>query len=694
MIYVWIVAIERYGADSVRAKGPIDISEPIGRMAIELAIAFAKREPTATIILSVSLPDTDAYKAQLTALPFNITVTGAAQSDLRKALTLLQGSGHLLTYWVGHGIMSKDKRLVLTADSEGLDDLRAYDVDSILRHLRSRVYPRMQIGFFDACANVFPQATVTTLGGPGDVSTDQYFYFAASAGQVTPANTLLGGFSGTVISELTDPLREFPPDAKKLFADLRRRFDEARLSTRAFPLQWTEASGESWSRQGGAHDEMLSQHARAAWCTVGEFEQLRASAGGCVDDATLSQALREETLDDLLLKLRQTCKEPIKVALLTDAWSRLSLARALEDPCVALGLPWQDWLALQNQVTALNNLHQAPPPDGIVDLLLTVLSQTRPERGWDALVKLLGLAARRVRQTDFRRADAILEAVRRQRVLQPRIEEALASLPKAEGPVFLLIGLLYEVAEKKISLAHTWIYDADGELDPQWSHVAASGSSPVEYVNALIEIAKELYSDRTLIIELLAPDDLLCSPREFLELVDPDLKTRVWLEADNVIVLRWHNRMKGDARFQPGTWKRRAREIQHQLSGAVSLTCAWAGDSREGLILGLPFAGPSIDAPQRNRGEFFTELKRGVPFMCWPRASPSNLAVFKQSVCDFVETNGIADAPSDRLFSLAEALRIAKQDSQSDLLDLWMFVDDPVRNPYQKWHYVEPSKSS
>lgn len=699
MTYIWIVAIERYGADRGDQRGPIDISALVGVQALELAKDCAARDPQAQIVLSVSLharPEYIALKAELSAC---VKFTGASQPELRTALNLLQGAGTLLVYWVGHGIMSKDKRLVLAADSEGLDDLRAIDVDSILRHLRSKSYPRMQLGFFDACANVFPQATVTKLGGPADEPTEQYFYFASSAAQVAPANTTRQGFSGTVIAALTDPQREFPPDARKLFADLRSRFDELHLSTRAFPLQWTETSADVWSRQGGVQDEALIRAARVAWCSLGEFEHLRGPAGGCVDDTTLAEAVRDEAVDPLLHRLRETCSERSKVTLLADSWERLKLARSLENDAVALGLPWQDWLVLLEHAPGLHGPQLASSPDSIVDLMLTALAHTRPLAGQDCLVRLLGLAARRIRPIDAGRADALLQAVGQNPILQPRVDAALASLPQVAGPAFLLIALLYESADKRITVAESWVYHVTGESDQAWKKsVRAVDGSMVEQVNALIEQAKSLYSDRPLVIELLAPNELLCGPREFLELIDSELDTKVRLEEENVITLRWHDRMKGDARFLPGTWKQRAREMERQLHVTAEMTCAWADEVPGGQILGIPFPGPSVEVPQRNRGQFFTEMKRGAPYMCWPRTAPADLPTFKQAVRTFVTTHGAVGAPplgpSDRLIRLAEALRCAKRGSgTADLLDLWLFVDDPARNPYDKnVRFVETPK--
>ena len=109
MTYIWIVAIERYGADRGDEKGPIDVPALVGLQALELAKDCAARDPQAQIVLSVSLHVRPEYIAVKAELPACVKITGASQPELRTALNLLQGAGTLLVYWVGHGIIGRSR---------------------------------------------------------------------------------------------------------------------------------------------------------------------------------------------------------------------------------------------------------------------------------------------------------------------------------------------------------------------------------------------------------------------------------------------------------------------------------------------------------------------------------------------------------------------------------------------------------
>ena len=143
----WIVAIERYDGTELNVK------TRVGAWALELADLLLKRGVT-RIVLSSSLNDDPSYTARLTALEAaGVARTGASQADLQNAIETLHGTGALLIYWVGHGIMAPERQL-LCADSRKASQLRVLSADSLLTHLGPPEFPRLQIGFFECCAQI------------------------------------------------------------------------------------------------------------------------------------------------------------------------------------------------------------------------------------------------------------------------------------------------------------------------------------------------------------------------------------------------------------------------------------------------------------------------------------------------------------------------------------------------------------
>lgn len=686
--FAWIVAIESY-APAAGDGASIDIGEPIGKLAVELATTIARRDPEACVVLSSSLPDTAQYRQLLAQVPDRVLRTGASQQALQDALSALRGEGTLLVYWISHGVMARGRRLLLCADSR-IADLRAIDVDSLLTHLRGDAYPRTQMGFFDACAQVVPDPAVLSLGGSGDRDTEQYFYFSAAAAQVASADTQTTGFSRTVVAALSDGERAFPPPPAELFAELGRRFDALQLSTRAFPLHWTTGSGTDWSSKGGADDAATARHAAAARCSAGEFEQLRVAAAGYIPDHVLCGALRDGDMELMLELLARAADDEVQLRgqLLSDAWGRLKLAREIEEVCLGIGLSWREWQDLRDQVVALDNLPTTPPPDSLPALLCKLLDQAKPQRGLDSCIRLLALAARRARRSGKGIATGFEQAARALPPLAGRWTRAVAHLPRADSRVFLLIGLHHDGASRTLSIVGSWLY-LDNDMDTGW-HVAPSAGTLVEQVNELIQVAKVRHAESKLVVELLAPNDLLCSPRALFEMTDSELGTCTWLEAQSIFILRWHDRMKGAARFQPGTWMQQADHIERCTANTPELDIGWLGDPPQGHIVGIPFPGPAPDDLGRNRAAFFSALLQGAPWMCWPREVHDDEAAFKQRIRAFVHDHGALWPGQPH--RIAEALQQARSSGTDPLLcSLWLFIDDPRRNPYT-WTYLETAQ--
>ncbi len=681
----WIVAIEYYGVKGA-AEGGLASPGPVGKLALELAEAITERDSQTRILLSHSLPETETYRLQLARLPASILQTDATQQDIQNALNLLHGEGTLLIYWIGHGVMSSNRRLLLCADSVDIANLRTIDVDSLLTRLRGSEFPRTQMGFFDACAQLVPSSNALSLGGRTEVPTRQYFYFSASAAQVAAADTGPSGFSGTVIKLLTDPDREFPPNPSPLFADLERRFDDLQLSTRAFPLQRTNGSGEIWDSIEGEHT--WDHFARAARCSLCEFDHLRISAGGYIDDETLSTALRFYDLDAMLERLDEPGNDVPLVHrhLVKDAWERLQLARALELLCVGIGLSWSEWQELCQQVVALDNL-KTSSADSVASLMLNLLDQGNPDRGLDSCIRVLSLARRRANRKAPGLVGNFETEARALPQLAGRWDAAVMTLPRPDGPVFLLLGLHRDSQSGTLSIAESWLYH-DNEIDSAWKVSPVVGSL-VEQINEFIQMAKIRY-DRPLTVELLAPSALLCSPRELFELVDSELGTNTWLEAENTVVLRWYDRMKGNLRFMPGNWMHQAQSRLSYLGGNPNIDIEWIDEPVTAHIVGLPFPGPSTSEPKRNKEPFFKALLKGDPWMCWPRVEPGDSIAFKSRVREFIQLHGVSEGRQP--LAIAEALRLARSHGEnSDLCSLWLLIDDPKRNPF-KWNFTETNQ--
>jgi hypothetical protein len=204
-------------------------------------------------------------------------------------------------------------------------------------------------------------------------------------------------------------------------------------------------------------------------------------------------------------------------------------------------------------------------------------------------------------------------------------------------------------------------------------------------INELIQAAKSRHADRQLFVELLAPHHLLCSPRELLTVANSSIGTRTWLETKSAFILRWHDRMKGDENFFPGDWAQRTNDIERSLTGAPGIDIGWLDEPPPGLIVGLAFPGPSPYGPDRdrNRETFFSALLKGDPWMCWPRVEHADRGAFKQAVRDFVLAQGAGRKETPHY--LAEALRAERsRNGDAMLCSLWLFIDDPKRNPYDE----------
>jgi hypothetical protein len=145
--------------------------------------------------------------------------------------------------------------------------------------------------------------------------------------------------------------------------------------------------------------------------------------------------------------------------------------------------------------------------------------------------------------------------------------------------------------------------------------------------------------------------------------------------------------MKGAPRFQPGNWIQQAQIRLSYGETNPDLGIEWINERQPGHIVGLPFPGPSLGEPSRNQSPFFTALLKGDPWMCWPRVAPGDSDSFKRHVREFIEHHGARQATQPH--TLAEALRQVRSNGEDLILcSLWLFIDDPKRNPYE-WRFTE-----
>jgi hypothetical protein len=258
------------------------------------------------------------------------------------------------------------------------------------------------------------------------------------------------------------------------------------------------------------------------------------------------------------------------------------------------------------------------------------------------------------------------------------VEESYACLleemPVVNDYLFLLLAIDWEPSTRTASLIDAWIYPGiNGGFD---TRELPTRKCLAEQISATIQRAIQEFPERPLRIELLSPKELLCVPRDLLELLDPDLGTCTWLEAEHPITFRWHDRMKGDERFFPGTWKAASFALRDEIGRATSLSCEWrprADDERgNGHFVGLTFPGPCPSDSGRNRAQFFGEILKGKPYMCWPRNESHDLGSFKAAVGRLLANSKLTNLP----------ITLRNERSELAITNLVVLIDEADRNPY------------
>jgi hypothetical protein len=669
----WIVAVEKY-------SGPeLCIKQPVGSWALEFAELMLDNGAS-NVVLSTSLNDVPSYLPKLEKLRArNVVCTGATQADIQNTLEKIRGTGTLFLYWVGHGIMAPSRQM-LCADSQKMSALRVVSADSLLKRLRAPEYPRLQIGFFECCAQVVmnPPA-VLDLGGDGRTITRQFFYHAASAGETATGSTQTPGFSSTVLQAIR-ALKPFPPDPVTFFDGLKASLGKIPMQTRPF-LQRTEESGDVWSTGDPNSSNEISEAAGVAGLVLTQFDRLWQpvrTAG--VTPVEVANAYANGTLPAFIENLR-TLRPMIAAPYLLDKAARqLDLEREFEPFCLKLRLLFQEWLALYDRLIADYPIGMPERLEDLPRLLLSALDKAQEETGLRLFIKLLLMAAKRGEKREMQHSIKLRKALASHPRLEPLYLSVVDEMPVEDDQLYLLLALDWEPNSQTASLIKAWI--SPGANSPFDQRKLPTRSKLAEQINAVVQKVLEEFPEKPLTIELLTPNDLLCAPRELLELVNTDLGTRTWLEDQHPITLRWHDRMRGDDRYRPGSWKQLGQVIRATAEGAESLSCGWrppvAGVDGSCHVVGLSFAGPCPSDPRRNRPQFFEELLKGSPYMCWPRNAQEDIESFKSAVVDLLNRS--------RLNSLPTALRDGRSDEL--LKDLVILIDEPHRNPYSDLDYL------
>ncbi|VTU15152.1 hypothetical protein H6CHR_00136 [Variovorax sp. PBL-H6] len=699
-ILAWIVAVECHAAPPGK-RNSLDFKAPVSLRALEWAEWLRDRAEVELLMNVSATPGSDEAARVDTLRPRLLNGAEAHRADaasLRASLGKLARTPPadvLLLLWIGHGVMNNRQRYLLTQDTEDLENLQSWDLDSLLQHLRSARMPPLQIGAIDSCAQVISDRPGNVqLSGTGKTSRLQHFYFSSTAAAIASLNP----FEPTLASMALDVLKaiEWPPSPRPLDALLMDRV--AGLASRPVRFEWTQGSGDQWSSRFGSGDDdrAMAANARRAQLSEVLFRHLwldLASTGET--PAALAKAIRGDTLEALAKKIEGNAPDAPEPDLLRDAWDRVKLVQQWAPRLATLGLSVPQWTELARHL-ANEDARHAPQFAELRELLLWSLDMNRDVtrnqgRAHAALLRLMLMAMNQAaepgapaRSTDAAaRLDAELKADPLMAPLLAAVQPT-ADLPK--GSVVIYIELEHRANALEPSVQRYWLL-RDSVIEPG-ADLELEGPMG-EQLNTLINHVQRDEA-RPVRVELLAPFLLLCGQREWLsysvdigELTGNPADTgaalqRVELDAVWPICWRWKERLQGkEAKLQPALWQQRGRQAQERARASEQLHCRFDDEQRaagedEAHVLGLIYLPPSPSQRGRNLGKFFKHLIDGEPYMVWPGAEPDDAAAFKNTVRAWLA--------GQRLNKLPEALCQAR--SGSKLPELVLFLDEPDRNPY------------
>lgn len=699
-ILAWIVAVECHAAPPGK-RNSLDFKAPVSRRALEWAEWLRDRAEVELLLNVSAVPGSDEAARIDTLRPRLRNGAEAHRADaasLRASVAKVaraQPADVLLLLWIGHGVMNNRQRYLLTQDTEDLENLQSWDLDSLLQHLRSARMPPLQIGVIDSCAQVISDRPGNVqLSGTGKTSRRQHFYFASTAAAIASVNP----FEPTLASMALDVLKaiDWPPLPRPLDTLLMDKVES--LASRPVRFEWTQGSGDQWSSRSssGDDDKAMAANARRAQLSEVLFRHLwldLASTGET--PAALAKAIRDDTIEALARKIERSAPDAPEPDLLRDAWGRVKLVQQWAPCLAALGLSVPQWTELARHLVNEDARH-APQFAELRELLLWSLDMNRDVarnqgRSHAALLRLMLMAMKQAAEPGAS-ARSVAAAARLDADLQadPLMAPLLAAVqPTAElpkGSVVIYVELELPANAPEPSVQRYWLL-RESVIEPG-AELALEGPMG-EQLNTLINHV-QAGEVRPVRVELLAPFLLLCGQREWLsysidmgELTGIPTETgaalqRVGLDAVWPICWRWKDRLQGkQSKLQPALWQQRGRQAQERARASAQLHCRFddeqpAAGEDEAHVLGLVYLPPSPAQRGRNLEKFFKQLIDGEPYMLWPGAEPADAAAFKTTVRNWLA--------GQRLNKLPEALCQAR--SGSKLPELVLFLDEPDRNPY------------
>lgn len=708
-VLIWVVAVECHSAPPGR-RSELDFKAPVSRRALEWAEALRDR-PGVQMLMNVSAVPASPEMARLDALrPRLLNPDEAHRADANAlhislaALARDQPFDQLLLLWIGHGVMNNRQRYLLHQGTTSADNLRSWELDSLLQHLRSANAPPLQIGLFDTCAQVWSERPGNEqLGGSGNAVRAQHFYFASTAAAIASANP----FEPTLASETLAAIQaiDWPPQPRALDALLQPKIDG--LPSRPVRFEWTQGSGDQWSSRhaSGADNAEIARQAlrsRTSELLFRHVWQEAASAGVTAGD--LAKAIRADKVEALAKKLARARPDASEPDLLRDAWQRAKTVELWAADLADLGLSLPQWSDLAQQLVNQDARHAGAFAE-LRELLLWSLDMNRDAlrdkaRAHRALLALMVLAIKLAERSGLTGASrsaaeaaARLDAAFR---VDPTMAPLLASVQRSavltSESVVLYVEIELAANAVEPSVQRHWLM-RDDIIEPG-AELALEGPMG-EQLKTLIDRVQRGEA-RPIRVELLAPFVLLCGQGEWLSYsIDLGELTgvagsagqalaRVGLDKFWPICWRWKDRLQGKRLdLLPAFWQQRAAAVQQRARGSAQLHCRFDDDAaapgEDAHVRGLLYLPPSPAQARRNAEKFYRAMIGGDPYMLWPGADPADGEVFKTTVRDWLA--------GQRLSQLPEALCRAR--SANQLPELVLFLDEPDRNPYAQTQHFQ-----
>lgn len=691
-VIAWIVAIEGY-TPSRGVASPLDFPAPVSKRAFEWA-DWLIQQPKTRLVLNISLraQATPQERDRLTALAVQAGNTPTAQcanaNALHEALRIVKDAPEstLLLVWMGHGVMLDGHRYLLHQDSIDVDDMRTWDIGSLLQHLRTGNAPDLQIGIFDACAQVGIAAPGNEhLGGSGDAARLQYFYFAA----LPSTQVSLNPDEPTASSIALQALRAvaWPPQPQDFDAELQSWANK--LSPPLTAWEWTQGSGDRWShRLAGvvqpADIERLARQYQVPAVVLRHLWDDHASLPVTLD--ALASALHQQRAEALIAGFEAQAVPGAE--LMRAAWQRVQRIEPWVPLLGALKLGLGQWIWLAELVTD-DGGRIAPKFTELRELLLWALAMGGAPgpgnvRAESSLLRLMLLASREAGKA----AAAAVQDLRSAFDADPVFAQLLPNVePRVQlphEPVVLLVELAAARRGAEPTISRHWVMHDD--------HFGPPDTTPLEgpfasQLNTLIDrVHDQTGRARPLRIELLAPAELLAARREWLayRIDGKRPKPGDGIELDSFWPLYWRarDRLQRNPAWQAAAWPTHAEKVRRRANARAGLRCRFDDDLDGDLddpppprndsdVHGLVWSpGPRDTGDKRAR--FLQAIVQGSPYMVWPVDPPDDVRALKKQVRHWFGDQTLPQLP--------ERYRDARREGTLPLLVL--FIDEPDRNPY------------